>query len=101
MGVQAWHGTMQGGGRQGTAKCTSLSSTSALLECKCNADYCSRRREERLGGRECGASTNFKSYSHAAEGGRALLPLAMPRSYVNCRVIKIIIIMLNVIKFLI
>lgn len=32
-----------GTGRQGTAKCTSLSSTSALLECKCNADYCSRR----------------------------------------------------------
>lgn len=50
-------------------------------------------------GRECGASTNFKSYSHAAEGGGS--PLPMPRSYVNCRVIKIIIIMLNVIKFLI
>lgn len=52
-------------------------------------------------GRECGASTNFKSYSHAAEGAEGCCPLPIPRSYVNCRVIKIIIIMLNVIKFLI
>lgn len=51
--------------------------------------------------RECGASTNFKSYSHAAEEGVGCCLLPIPRSYVNCRVIKIIIIMLNVIKFLI
>lgn len=34
-------------------------------------------------------------------GGGGGCPLPIPRSYVNCRVIKIIIIMLNVIKFLI
>lgn len=42
------HDQLEGG--QGIAKCTSLSSTSALLECKCNADYSSRGGAEGQGG---------------------------------------------------
>lgn len=34
--------------------------------------------EKRGRGRECGASTNFKSYSHAAEGGGVAVPSPFP-----------------------
>lgn len=67
-----------GGGRQGRAKCTSLSSTSALLECKCNADYCSRRWEEGQGGGSAARQQTSKVIDMRQRGVGVTAPSPFP-----------------------